>query len=111
MTKLELALFSALLLLAPATLVADDAGKQVFVDQGCNKCHGVTSAGIEATIKSEKMQGPDLDGVGSRHDAEFLSKYVKKEAQLNDKDHKATWKGSDEELAALIGWLETLEQQ
>lgn len=111
MTKLRLVLFSTLALLAPAALVADDAGKQVFLDQGCNKCHGVTSAGIEAKIKSEKMQGPDLDGVGSRHDAEFLSKYVRKEAQLDDKSHKVTWDGSDKELAALIDWLSSLEQE
>lgn len=110
-TKLRFALLLAALLLVPIALAADDTGKTTFVEQGCNKCHSVSSAGIEATIKSEKMQGPDLDGVGSRYDAELVGKYVRKEVQINDKDHKATWKGSDEELAAIVDWMMKLKDE
>lgn len=106
MTKLSLALVFTILLLAPAALLAaDSAGKDLFVDKGCSKCHAVSSAGIEAKIKSEKMQGPDLTDVASRHDGEFISKYVLKQEKLDDKSHKGSWDGSDDELKALIDWL------
>ena len=80
-------------------------GKKVFISARCNNCHAVSSVGIEAKMKSEKMKGPDLKGVTSRHDTGWMAKYIKKEEQLEGKAHKFSFKGSDEELAALIDWL------
>ncbi len=37
-------------------------GKQIFLAQKCNLCHSVPPAGIAATVKSERMKGPDLVG-------------------------------------------------
>lgn len=86
-------------------------GKEVFLAQKCNICHAVSSAGIEATTASEKMKGPDLIGVGDRHDndKEWFVKFVKREVELDGSLHKKPYKGTDEELAALIDWL--LEQK
>lgn len=78
-------------------------GQDLFVAQKCNTCHAVSTVGIEA--KMPKMKGPDLKGVGQRVDAATLGKYMRKEAKLNDADHKAEWKGTPEELEALIAWL------
>lgn len=83
---------------------ADD-GKQVFIDSKCSMCHTVTSAGIT----SKKSDATDLSAVGKDKTAEFLLKYLKKEAKLNDKDHKSTFKGSDEDLKKLVDWLLTLK--
>jgi cytochrome c5 len=83
-----------------------DDGKALFEANKCNMCHAVKAAGIEAKVKSEKMQGPDLGGVGSRHEADWIVQYVKKEAQKEDKDHKGTFKGSDDDLKAMITWLD-----
>jgi hypothetical protein len=68
-------------------------------------CHTVTSAGIE----SKKSDATDLSKVGVDRTVEFLTKYLKKEAKLNDKDHKSSFKGTDEDLTALVQWLSTLK--
>lgn len=91
-----------------AFTIADDKsddGKKVFVDNKCNMCHTVTSAGIE----SKKSDAVDLSTVGKDRTVEFLTKYLKKEAKLNDKDHKSSYKGTDEDLAKLVEWLSTLK--
>ena len=91
-----------------AFTIADDKsddGKKVFVDNKCNMCHTVTSAGIE----SKKSDAVDLSTVGKDRTVEFLTKYLKKEAKLNDKDHKSSFKGTEEELTKLVEWLSTLK--
>ena len=87
-----------------ADLGGDD-GKKVFVDSKCNMCHTVKSAGIE----SKKSDATDLSTVGKDKTAEFLMKYLKKETKLNDKDHKSSFKGSEDELTKLVNWLLTLK--
>jgi len=82
-----------------------DDGKKIFVDNKCQMCHTVKSAGIE----SKKSDASDLSAVGKDKTAEFLTKYLKKEAKLNDKDHKSSFKGSDEDLKVLVDWLLTLK--
>jgi len=82
-----------------------DDGKKVFVDSKCSMCHTVKSAGIE----SKKSDASDLSTVGKDRTVEFLTKYLKKEAKLNDKDHKSSFKGTDDELTKLVEWLSTLK--
>lgn len=113
--RTRITLTAALLLLAVALFVAlplaaeEMDGKAIFEAQKCNLCHSVSSAGIEATTKSDKLKGPDLTGVGDRHDAEWIAKYLKKEVDKDGKSHTKPFKGSDEELKALVDWL--LEQK
>lgn len=85
------------------------SGQEIFLAMKCDMCHSVPTAGIEARTKSEKMKGPDLVDVASRHDAEWVAKFLRREVQLHDADHKKEFKGTDEELAALVDWL--LEQK
>jgi hypothetical protein len=82
-----------------------DDGKTIFVNNKCNMCHTVTSAGIE----SKKSDAVDLSTVGKDKTVEFLTKYLKKETKLNDKDHKSSYKGTDEDLTKLVEWLSTLK--
>ena len=108
--KLTLTVVLACLLglaLATAPLAAASDGKAVFEAQKCNLCHSVPSAGIEATTKSDKLKGPDL--VNLDHEAEWLAKFLKKEVEKDGKSHTKPFKGSDEELKALVDWL--LEQK
>lgn len=103
-------LFAAVVLVAnPAA--SDDAagGKAIFLAQKCNLCHTVSSAGIEARTKSDALKGPDLIGVGSRHERGWFPKWLHREVEMNGQKHKKQFKGSDEELQALIDWL--LEQK
>jgi cytochrome c5 len=83
----------------------DVDGKKVFVDNKCNMCHTVKSVGIE----SKKSDATDLSTVGKDKTKEFLMKYLKKETKLNDKDHKSSFKGSEDELKTLVDWLLTLK--
>lgn len=87
--------------------VAEEAadGKAAFTAKKCNMCHAVSTVGIEATVKSEAMKGPDLVGTVAAHGAENVTKYLKKESQLNGKDHKSTFKGTDAELGTIVTWL------
>jgi len=79
-------------------------GKAIFLSQKCNICHSVPTAGIERTMKSEKMAGPDL--VNIKEDAAFLTKFLHKQVDLKGKKHGKAFTGSDEELAALIAWIQ-----
>jgi len=82
-------------------------GKQIFTDQKCQMCHDVSTAGIQATTKSEKMKGPDLATVVSGKDAKVLANVLRKKANTaHDKPHPKAFTGTDEELGALIAWLQ-----
>ena len=82
-------------------------GKAVFQAQKCDTCHSVSTAGITATTKSEKMKGPDLVGVVQAHDRAFVADVVHKKVNTpNGKKHAKEWKGTEEELQALIDFLE-----
>ncbi len=81
-------------------------GKEIFLNQKCNLCHSVSTAGIEATIKSAAMRGPDLVNVGDRHDAQWMKDWLHKKVEMNGKKHRKLFTGSDEELDTLIDWLQ-----
>ncbi len=82
-------------------------GRAVFEAQKCSMCHSVSTAGIEA--KSEKMFKGDLVNLGKERDAKWLGEYLMRKVQLEGEDHKKEFKGTDEELQALVDWL--LEQK
>ncbi|OGU30416.1 MAG: hypothetical protein A2057_11830 [Ignavibacteria bacterium GWA2_35_9] len=85
----------------------DPAGKQIFVDSKCVSCHSIEAVGL--TTKSKKKNIPDLSDVGTRHNADFIMKFVTKQETLNDAQHPMAFKGSDEELLTLAKWLESLK--
>jgi cytochrome c2 len=85
-------------------------GKQIFLAQKCNLCHSIPPAGIQATVKSEKMKGPDLTGLAKR-DATLLNSYLRKKADINGKKHGKEFTGNDEEIGALIAWLQKQEKK
>ena len=92
-----------------ASAFDDPDGKEVFEDQKCNLCHDVSTVGIKAITKSEKLKGPDLVNLADSYEADWIVKYVKKEADKEGKTHTKPFKGTDEELQALVDWL--LEQK
>jgi mono/diheme cytochrome c family protein len=97
------------LLLASMLAAAEPDGKAVFVDGKCNMCHSVESQGIEKKLKSGK--GKDLSNVGTERDPAWLTKWLRKEVELDGKPHEKAFKGSDAELAALVKWLGTLKKK
>src|SRR6185312_3676763 len=69
-------LLLAMLYSGPASGAAAPDGKALFLAQKCNMCHNVPAAGIERTVKSEKMAGPDL--VNVKVDAATLGKVLRR---------------------------------
>jgi len=99
---------AAALLAAPVPSPAQGAkkldGKQIFLAQKCETCHAVSSAQIKAT---GKVKAPDLTGVAGSLDAAWLGKYLRKQEKSKaGKAHLKPFTGSDEEMGALIAWLQ-----
>jgi cytochrome c5 len=100
----------AILYSGPGAAAAQPAldGKAIFLAQKCNMCHSIPPAGIEHTMKTSKA--PDLVGL-AKTDAKLLTGYLKKTADINGKKHVKAFTGSDEELGALISWLQKQEKK
>ena len=109
---LALTAFVLVLVLAAPALLSEEGsggGKDAFLAAKCNTCHSVSTAGIEAKTTSEKLKGPDLVGVANDFDAEGLAAFLRQESEKDGKKHKKAWKGTDEDLSAIVDWL--LEQK
>lgn len=97
----------ALMGVAVNSAAARDAGRQVWRGNGCVKCHAVGAAGIEARGKA-RMRGPDLGGLAARYQPASLATYLKQDLTVAGRGAHG-FKGTDEELQALVDWL--LEQK
>lgn len=84
-----------------------EGGKQIFLDSKCNNCHTVTSN----KITSKKDNAVDLSNAGNSGDVQTLKSFLLKEAQINDKDHKMKFNGSDAKLNILAEWLSSLKTE
>ena len=98
----------ALALCLTQTAAAADKkdGKTVFKAAKCATCHSVTSVGVT----SKKKDAADLSTVGAEKKSEWFEKYLKKEIDIKGKKHPAAFKGTDEDMAALTKWLESLKK-
>ena len=104
---------------AAAAKAATPAGQKVFTEAKCQMCHTVLSQGIgeppakdakeEAEDVEEDSGPPDLSAAGAGRTAEWLSLFMQKKETLNDKKHMKAFKGSDEDLTALVDWLLALK--
>lgn len=80
-------------------------GKAVFEAEKCGLCHGVQAASIEAKTTSDKLKGPDLSGYKAEEGFDIRG-YLHKEVEKDGAAHRREFKGTDEELQALLRWLE-----
>ncbi len=102
-----LLLMGFVVLLAPANADAQD-GKAVFLEKKCNVCHAIESQEVE---KTSKVKGSDLSDAGNTvESAEWLKGFLLKENESEAGKHKKTWKGTDEEMDAVIGWVMGLKK-
>jgi len=101
--------FAFLVAIAPIAKAADAApdGAKLFVDKKCNSCHSIDSQKITKKLASSKA--PDLSNIGATQNAEWLTKWLNKEVDLDGKKHPAVWSGKPEEQKALVDWLATLK--
>jgi mono/diheme cytochrome c family protein len=108
---IALAFVAAILAVALAPASAQDvpAGQKLFMDNNCNNCHSVDALTIAKKMASSKAA--DLSTIGSTRDAEWLTKYISKEADIEGKKHMATFKGKPEDLKVLVDWLASLKKK
>ena len=112
--------------LSPLSRAADavDATKAIekFKYFGCIGCHSVKSAGLaideskkESDDKADKddktPNPPDLSGEGKKHDAEWISAYLKKKEKIEGREHKKIFKGDKDERNLLAGWIGSLKSE
>lgn len=81
-------------------------GKTLFLEKKCGSCHSIEVVGIK---KKPNQKPPDLSAIGSERSADWFTKYLQKKEAIEGRKHLMKFQGSDEELAALTKWLETLK--
>ncbi|GBC99787.1 Cytochrome c oxidase subunit 2 [bacterium HR17] len=84
---------------SPSGLV--ERGKTVYDETGCATCHAI--GGIGGTI------GPSLDGVGKKYDAAKLRRILLNPQTLNPNTTMPAFEGSEEDLNALVAYLQSLK--
>jgi cbb3-type cytochrome oxidase cytochrome c subunit len=119
---------------------AADAGLKVFIEKRCYTCHTISArsaevekekaafvkeAGVEAEEEGEgddkETRGGDLSDVGKKRDAAWLQEFMKSpkghfkddaacQREAKKKDRKK-FKGTPEELNALMALLQSLKQE
>jgi len=136
--KRSLVILGAVLLVMGTVGVAkaadeEPAGKKIFTENKCNSCHTIESQGVEKrssadadeakeakegkeaeakeATASSKRKVPDLGGVGIERKADWLTKYLTKLEAIDGKKHMKKFRGTDEELATLTAWLESLKDE
>ena len=86
-------------------------GEALFTSHRCGLCHDVARAGIRAKARSSEMKGPDLSELIPPKEIEDLAAYLRQESERQGGKHLKGFKGSDEELQAILDWLGSLEAQ
>lgn len=89
---------------------ADGSGREIFEEAKCARCHAVASLDIESQMKPP-MGGPTLDEVKTERTVAWLRNYLKGSEELNGKAHLFRWRGTDEQLTALVDWLLELREK
>ena len=75
--------------------------KRPSLENKCNRCHAVQTREIEATVKSEKMKGPDMSNVGSERDAAWIQRVRDEGSKAPRQETQANYKGSKNGLAEI----------
>ncbi len=77
-------------------------GKAVYDESGCATCHSI--GGIGGRI------GPSLDDVGNKMKAETMKEILLDPKLLNPNTVMPPFEGSEEDLEALVAYLQSLKQ-
>ena len=79
-----------------------EKGKQLYTQKKCGLCHTVDGSGGK--------KGGDLSDVGSKRDAEWLTKYMRDPKSVIPEAKMPAFRGTDEELNALVAYLMSLKK-
>lgn len=76
-------------------------GQRIYQERHCAVCHAIKGQGAKI--------GPDLTAVGAKRDALWLRTFLKDPKAVNPKSKMLAFKGTDEELEALVAYLASLK--
>jgi hypothetical protein len=88
---------------APTPAASSAAGREVFLEQNCQRCHAVSTAGIEARVTTGRTAGGDLSA--STMDRAGLRAVSLREREVDDRRHPGEFKGTAAQLEAMVDWL------
>jgi hypothetical protein len=82
-------------------------------------CHEIASQKIfrtghttpDTTWMTTVSRAPDLSGVGYARGEKWIRGWLKKTETIQDRKHLLMFKGTDQELAVLAKWLESLDDE
>lgn len=111
MVKVGLILMIALVLAATEAWAQTDSaliekGEKTFADKKCVLCHVINGKGGTG---GPLARGPDLSTVGAQRDAQWLKAFMKDPKGVNPKAKMMAFKGTEEELEALVAYLGSLK--
>lgn len=105
-------LLTGMLLSATTTVLAEAdpaliaKGEKIFAEKKCVPCHAIKGKG---GIVGPGARGPDLSTVGAQRDVQWLKTFLKDPKAANPKSKMMAFKGSEEELEALVAYLASLK--
>ncbi len=76
-------------------------GEKVYMDKRCGACHAIKGKGGKA--------GPDLGDIGAKPEVERLKNFMKDPKAVNPQSKMLPFKGTEEELEALVRYLSSLK--
>jgi len=94
---------STLVVAAGAAYAGPDEGKALYQSK-CKVCHSIAGDGGKMADKGGK-----LDGVGAKHDAEWLTKYLRDPKSVMPDAKMPKLKMTDQELADYVAYMLTLK--
>ncbi len=94
-------LFAAAIALAQTDPAQMAKGQKVYTDKKCALCHKIAGKGGKI--------GGDLSNVGAKRNAKWLRSFMKNPKAVNPKVKMAPFKGSDDELKALVAYMASLK--
>ncbi len=79
-----------------------EKGQKVYTEKKCSMCHKIEGVGGKI--------GPDLSDVGNERDAEWIKGFLKDPKSVKPDTKQPPFKGTDEELEALVAYLMSLKK-
>ncbi len=86
---------------APAVESSDKTGSELFVQHKCIKCHTIDSNGGD--------KGPNLSHVASRLRPGYLKPWIRNPRKFKPDSEMPSFEGSEQELAVLTAYLQSLK--
>jgi mono/diheme cytochrome c family protein len=88
---------------APALIAK---GEKIYAEKNCALCHVLKGKG--GTV-GPTARGPDLSTAGAQRDAQWLKAFLKDPKAVNPKAKMMAFKGTEEELEAVVAYLGSLQ--